>query len=1054
MPEAVRLLIWDLDDTFWQGTVTEGGITAYIQLHHDIVIALAHRGIVSSICSKNDAAVVWPILQARGIAEYFVFPSISWHPKGARLAALIDAVQLRPASVMFIDDNPGNRAEAQHEVPGLQVEDETFIATMLSDPRFAGKDDSGLTRLAQYRLLETRKRDEARASGDNATFLRGCDIRVRVEYDVLSHLDRAIELINRTNQLNFTKKRLPEDTAAARQVLAAQIDNYDCQAGLIHVIDKYGDYGLVGFYMIRQRRRKAAGGIAIPVLEHFCFSCRTLGMQVETWLYDWLGRPDLTIVDEALTDLSKPREIDWVRLISSTDQTVAAAEHVAPQIRLHGGCEANAIAHYLAAYTGKITVNGNFASGRMFVRVNGASLLLSAIDRKGEVFAREAEALGLPYDLLTSHYFDDVPAGTVFVFSGGLDAREGGGGRRYRHKIHGWELKLLPLGLPFLNLVAAPLDEVKRQLAGRNKLASDDDALLATVGHVRENYIDIPGPSEHDVASAMAALIDRVPLGCKFIMVLDDHRIRSDAGVLAPAPWVVAYNAEMALLTAPWQFIGVVSFTDYIADESEILVGGNHYNRTVYWRMAEAIIAEARRLPVKTPLNGFSGLPPRGEVGAPVSAERLQLLRARDIRITVEFNVLAHIDCVMELLTAGENINVTRRTKPADANNVKRTLLQQLHKFNCQAGLIQVQDAHRDYGLVGFYMVTSGRRDYVAGASWQSLVHYGFSGAVAGMFIAEWVYHWLGRPEIRTERRGRATLDMTIRVDWVRMVCAPADGATDHVPGLPALRVHGSSEAYAVAHYLRASCPDVTVTGSFEANRLMVRLNSALLLADACDRTGADFEREAQALGVPYELLIADYFNNAPEATLFVFSGNLDAAPKSRIYRHKEKGWLINIHPAGLPTLDIGSGTEDDIRREIGTIDGSTALRDSVLATMLHIHNNYKVIARLDNDALQRVMLSLFDLVPVGCKFIVVLDDERTRAADGSLRTLSWVAAYNAAIRTIATARPFVGVVSLAEAISGDDEIQIGGNHADPVVYLRLAHQIARLAHGLPCRGR
>jgi len=53
MPEPIRLVIWDLDETFWKGTLTEGGIT-YRQDTHDIVTTLAQRGILSAICSKND----------------------------------------------------------------------------------------------------------------------------------------------------------------------------------------------------------------------------------------------------------------------------------------------------------------------------------------------------------------------------------------------------------------------------------------------------------------------------------------------------------------------------------------------------------------------------------------------------------------------------------------------------------------------------------------------------------------------------------------------------------------------------------------------------------------------------------------------------------------------------------------------------------------------------------------------------------------------------------------------------------------------------------------
>ena len=174
--EAVRLVIWDLDETFWRGTVSEGGITEYVREHHDIVIELARRGILSSICSKNDESIILPILEREGIAEYFIFPSIAWSPKGPRLAALIEAVQLRAPTILFIDDNTLNRAEAAAYVPGLQIASERIIPDLLANPLLAGKRDPEMSRLKQYKLLETRKRDEAAASasggGDGGDFLQ------------------------------------------------------------------------------------------------------------------------------------------------------------------------------------------------------------------------------------------------------------------------------------------------------------------------------------------------------------------------------------------------------------------------------------------------------------------------------------------------------------------------------------------------------------------------------------------------------------------------------------------------------------------------------------------------------------------------------------------------------------------------------------------------------------------------------------------------------------------------------------------------------------------
>jgi tetratricopeptide (TPR) repeat protein len=89
--EAVRLVIWDLDETFWRGTLTEGGID-YTGDNHEIVVELARRGIMSSICSKNDHAAVQAILEERGLWDYFIFPSISWDAKGPRISALIESV--------------------------------------------------------------------------------------------------------------------------------------------------------------------------------------------------------------------------------------------------------------------------------------------------------------------------------------------------------------------------------------------------------------------------------------------------------------------------------------------------------------------------------------------------------------------------------------------------------------------------------------------------------------------------------------------------------------------------------------------------------------------------------------------------------------------------------------------------------------------------------------------------------------------------------------------------------------------------------------------------
>ncbi len=343
-PEAVRLVVWDLDETFWRGTLTEGGIRLR-QETIDIVPTLAARGIVSAICSKNTLADVRRVLQEASIWEMFVFPSVDWTPKGPRLAALVEAIQLRPATILFIDDNPMNLAEAAHHVPGLQTAPETIIPDLLADPRLRGKDDSALSRLAQYRLLQTRQADAA-AGGDTTAFLRASGITVSFEHALEPHLDRIVELINRTNQLNYTKARLPEDAEAARAALKALLSPHTVQAGLLSVRDRYGDYGFCGFYAMENRHGQKRR------LLQFCFSCRVLNMGVERWLYDQLGRPAFKLAGPVATSLTEDAPaVDWIT--RATPQAATASGNPPPARRLahalvRGGCDIHAVAHYLA----------------------------------------------------------------------------------------------------------------------------------------------------------------------------------------------------------------------------------------------------------------------------------------------------------------------------------------------------------------------------------------------------------------------------------------------------------------------------------------------------------------------------------------------------------------------------------------------------------------------------------------------------------------------------------------------------------------------------------
>ncbi|HTT99472.1 MAG TPA: hypothetical protein VMF58_15600, partial [Rhizomicrobium sp.] len=269
---SVKLVIWDLDETFWQGALAEEGMTP-IPRNVEIVRELSKRGIVNSICSKNDFEQAKARLAEMGIWDHFVFPAIDFKPKGKAIAELIETAALRPANVLFLDDNPSNREEAKFFSPGLMVGDPAaLLPELLEIPQLAGKPDPELTRLNQYRLLERKASDRANSVRSNEDFLKSCNIRVTIDHNVEPHFARVVELINRTNQLNYTKIRLnsEEEQNQLRELLGA----YSYHAGCVFVTDSYGDYGLVGFFLMQRRA-------SFNKLIHFVFSCRTMHMGVE-----------------------------------------------------------------------------------------------------------------------------------------------------------------------------------------------------------------------------------------------------------------------------------------------------------------------------------------------------------------------------------------------------------------------------------------------------------------------------------------------------------------------------------------------------------------------------------------------------------------------------------------------------------------------------------------------------------------------------------------------------------------------------------------------------
>lgn len=346
--EKIRLIIWDMDETFWNGTLSEGEVQIPNR-NIQVIKELTDRGIINSICSKNDFNPVKRELEKAGIWDLFVFPKISWNPKGPQIKALVEQIKLRPETILFIDDNITNLEEAKFHVPSINVAGPEIIPTILESENFIGKDDSKHSRLKQYKILEEKATDELKYA-NNHDFLLHSNINVVINYDCLKDVDRIWELNQRTNQLNFTKNRV--DIEEIERIIKSP--EYKCAT--IKVSDNYGEYGIVGF-----------AAFSNGSLEHFYFSCRTIGLGIEQYVYYKFGSPDITIVGEVASGLEKDYCPDWINILGN-NQTKANDTTVKNngKVLIMGGCDLEQTAFYLEQTGLKFEKQFNYLANRRF----------------------------------------------------------------------------------------------------------------------------------------------------------------------------------------------------------------------------------------------------------------------------------------------------------------------------------------------------------------------------------------------------------------------------------------------------------------------------------------------------------------------------------------------------------------------------------------------------------------------------------------------------------------------------------------------------------------
>jgi FkbH-like protein len=267
--KPVKCVVWDLDNTLWDGVLVEDGL-ARLTLKpgiQAIMRELDRRGVLQSVASKNNPLEALGALQRFGLQEMFLYPEISWGPKGEAIARIATNLNIGIDSLLFIDDQEFERKQVEAMCGGVRTLDSKHYGALLEMEQLSlSVTNESANRRELYKVEQERKEVEAKFKDDYKAFLKHCNIHATVTPLTESNLERVHELTQRTNQMNFSGNRY--DREVLRQILTApHLDTY-----VLSCEDRYGSYGIVGFGIVDTRE---------PRLTDLMFSCRIQSKRVE-----------------------------------------------------------------------------------------------------------------------------------------------------------------------------------------------------------------------------------------------------------------------------------------------------------------------------------------------------------------------------------------------------------------------------------------------------------------------------------------------------------------------------------------------------------------------------------------------------------------------------------------------------------------------------------------------------------------------------------------------------------------------------------------------------
>jgi len=293
--KSKKCLVLDLDNTLWGGIIGDDGMqNLVLGQEHPVgeafldfqryVKELHRRGVILAVCSKNDAENAKEgfshpdtILKLQDFDSF----KANWNPKPENIREIASELNIGLDSIVFVDDNPAERALVADQLPEVAVPDMGLdvsrFAEVLERERYFELDrvvPDDVNRSAYYSGNAQRSAFQS-GFGDYGQFLASLEMTAEIGPFLPIYLERITQLINKTNQFNLTTERY---TIAKVESLARDFGYITLYGRLA---DRFGDNGLVSVLIGRIVESNVE-------LDLWLMSCRVLNREMEFAMFDAL----------------------------------------------------------------------------------------------------------------------------------------------------------------------------------------------------------------------------------------------------------------------------------------------------------------------------------------------------------------------------------------------------------------------------------------------------------------------------------------------------------------------------------------------------------------------------------------------------------------------------------------------------------------------------------------------------------------------------------------------------------------------------------------------